>query len=77
MKYIEHVLDLWNLEWYKNHTIRRVEVAYVSEGHQGDRLEMYLEQTGELEYSVRIMKVVPGTEEAVEACRCLVAFNNF
>jgi acyl-ACP thioesterase len=76
VKYIDHVLDLWNLEWYKNHTIRRVEVAYVSEGHQGDRLAMYLEQTGELEYSVRIMKVAPDTEEAVEACRCLVAFNN-
>ena len=46
VKYIEHVLDLWGQEWYAHHTIKRFEIAYVAESHQGDRLRFYLEQTG-------------------------------
>ena len=56
VKYIEHVLDLWDLDWYSKHQIHRFEVAYVAESHQGDRLSLYREQTGENEYCVRICK---------------------
>ncbi len=74
VKYIEHVLDLWPLDWYREHAIRRFEIAYVAEAHQGDRLSFYLEQTGDLEYCVRIMKAVPDQEEPVETCRSKVVF---
>ena len=56
VKYIEHVLDLWDLDWYSKHQIHRFEVAYGAESHQGDRLSLYREQTGENEYCVRICK---------------------
>jgi len=69
VKYIEHVLDLWPLEWHREHAMRRFEIAYVAEGHQGDRLSFYREQTGELEYCVRIVK-----DEDVELVRSKVLF---
>lgn len=56
VKYIEHVLDLWTLDWYKEHSIRRFEIAYVAEAHAGDALHFYRQQTADNEYCVRIMK---------------------
>jgi len=69
VKYIEHVLDLWDIDWYKEHQIRRFEIAYMAEAHQGDKLSFYREQTGDVEYCVRICK-----EGDVECCRCKVVF---
>ncbi len=70
VKYIEHVLDLWNLEWYRQHSIKRFEIAYVAEAHQGDTLSFYMSQTDENEYCVRICK-----DGDVECCRSKVIFN--
>ena len=80
VKYIEHVLDLWGLDWYREHQIKRFEIAYVAEAHQGDTLSFYRErlrvgeqssgmQTGENEYCVRICK-----NGDVECCRSKVVF---
>ena len=69
VKYIEHVLDLWDLAWYKEHQIKRFEIAYVAEAHQGDQLSFYRTASGDSEYSVRICK-----EGDVETCRSKVTF---
>ena len=69
VKYIEHVLDLWDIDWYREHAIKRFEIAYVAEAHQGDRLSFYKEQIAEKEYCVRICK-----EDNVETCRSKVTF---
>lgn len=69
VKYIEHVLDLWPLDWYRDHAIRRLEIAYVAEAHQGDSLSLYCEQGGDLEYCVRIVRT-----DGTECCRCKVMF---
>ena len=75
VKYIEHVLDLWDLDWYRQHPIKRFEIAYVAEAHAGDRLSFYRQETGEGEYCVRIMKTDPATGEAIETCRSKVLFS--
>jgi len=62
VKYIEHVLDLWPLYWYKAHRVKRFEIAYVAESHQGDRLAFYMEQTGEQVFCVRICRESDGAE---------------
>ena len=67
VKYIEHVLDLWDLSWYREHHIRRLEIAYVAEAHQGDRLSFYQEQTAENEFCIRICR-----DEDAEVARCKV-----
>ena len=80
MKYIEHVLDLWDINWYREHPIHRFDIAYVAESHQGDRLLLYCEQTGELEYCVRICRNQPVTNtgqnetEEIEVVRSKVTF---
>ena len=74
VKYIEHVLDLWNQAWYREHPIKRFEIAYVAEAHQGDKLNFYREQTGENEYCIRIVKTEPTTGEEIETCRSKVIF---
>ena len=38
VKYIEHVLDLFPVEWYKEYALKRLEIAYVAESHAGDKL---------------------------------------
>ena len=74
VKYIEHVLDLWDLAWYREHRIRRFEIAYVAEAHQGDKLSFYRESEADNEYCVRIVKTSDETIEPVEVCRSKVVF---
>ena len=74
VKYIEHVLDLWDLAWYREHRIRRFEIAYVAEAHQGDKLSFYRESEADNEYCVRIVKTSDETTEPVEVCRSKVVF---
>ena len=85
VKYIEHVLDLWDLDWYRDHQIRRFEIAYVAEAHAGDRLSFYIESVEEPQqssdssltphlspltsFNIRILK-----NESVEVCRSKVVF---
>ena len=75
VKYIEHVLDLWPLDWYKEHQIRRFEIAYVAEAHAGDKLSFYKEPAEEPNaFNIRIVKTSPDSEEPVEVCRSKVVF---
>ena len=69
VKYIEHLLDLWPLDWYREHQLKRFEIAYVAEAHEGDRLSFYREQTGENEYCVRIVR-----SDGTETCRSKLKF---
>ena len=74
VKYIEHVLDLWPLEWYREHQIQRFEIAYVAEAHAGDRLSFYREACddaaeGLQEFCVRIVR-----SDGTECCRSKVSF---
>ncbi len=77
IKYIEHVLDLWTIDWYQQHTIQRIDVAYVAEAHQGDKLNFYREPittaTGQELYHIRITKTNRHKAET-EVCRCAVTF---
>ena len=75
-KYIEHVLDLFPLDWYKEHPLKRFDIAYVAEAHQGDRLNFYQEEDAdeELCYKIRITKTVAGSGDEVETCRSKVKF---
>lgn len=71
VKYIEHILDLFDLDWYRQHRLQRIEVAYVAEAHQGDRLGFWMEQKEEGEWYVRITR---GEDVKQEIVRCLLKF---
>lgn len=56
IKYIEHILDLFPMEQFRDKTVRRFEVAYVAEGYYGDTLTFHREQKGENEYDIEVKK---------------------
>ena len=74
IKYIEHVIDLWDIPWHQKHRIKRFDIAYVAETHQGDKLHFYKEQTGEQTYCVRLVKTDQNTLQDTEVCRCKIQF---
>ena len=71
MKYIDHVLDTFSLGFYRQHQVKRMEIAYVAESYCGDTIRIYHINEGD-EYSFRLAKVTD-TEE-VELCRVKVSF---
>ena len=75
VKYIDHVLDLWPISWYETHRLRRLDVAYVAESHQGDKLRFYRQPLSDdgLSFGVSICKVAEGEDER-EVCRCALQF---
>lgn len=74
VKYIEHILDIFGIDWYRSHDIRRFEIAYVAESHQGDRLSLYKEQTAPNDYNIRMEKTQEGSIQSVEVCRSRISF---
>lgn len=80
VKYIEHVLDLWNLDWYKNYRLKRFEIAYVAETYQGDKLNFYqqeVESKGggkERSFNVLITKTLKEGGKEIEVVRSNVKF---
>jgi len=67
VKYIEHVLDLFDLDWYRHHRLKRFEIAYVAEAYQGDRLSLWTERKSEDEYLVRIVRDDDRKQEIVRS----------
>lgn len=75
VKYIEHVLDLFPLDYYRAHKLRRFDIAYVAETYQGDQLHIYRERVGEAEdYQFRVTKTTSDSQEETEVVRCEVKF---
>lgn len=74
VKYIDHILDLWPVEWYRTHRLQRIEIAYMAESHQGDRLALVRQQTGDGEYDVFVIKSDADGTNSVEVCRSKVKF---
>ena len=56
IKYIEHILDNFPMETFKEKSIRRFEMAYVAESYYGDTLSFYLEEKNENEYDIEVKK---------------------
>lgn len=71
IKYIEHVLDLFPIDMYKEKRIKRFEVAYVAESYYGDILSFYKQEINENEFHIEVKK---NSGEVV--CRSKMIFIN-
>lgn len=56
IKYIEHILDLFPIEQFKDYRIDRFEMAYSAESYYGDTLSFCREQKKEQEYDIEVKK---------------------
>lgn len=83
-RYIEHVLDLFPMDWHKHYIVKRLDVIYSAEAHCGDKLKFYCSEKtpAELnaplvEYKVRICKQEPGSTSETECVRLKVLWRRF
>lgn len=74
VKYIEHILNLYTLDFHKQHFLKRFDIAYVAESHCGDKLNFYKEILSDEEEAIRITKSPADGGDEVEVVRCLVKF---
>lgn len=78
VKYIEHILDLFDLEYYKTYFLQRFEIAYVAESHQGDKLNFYMELVSDTEkmqeYCIKLTKMSKNDKKEVEVVRSKAKF---
>ena len=75
VKYIEHMLDVFDMEWYATHQLRRIEIAYVAEAHYGDTINIYQEISEDgLTFHLKMTRRDADNGET-EICRCLMAFD--
>lgn len=73
IKYIEHISDLFPIDWYKSHQIIRFEIAYVAEAHFGDKLNFFVDKTNEETYNIEVRKTTGNDDPEGEViCRSKV-----
>lgn len=70
VKLIDHVLDLFDISWHRQHAIDEFDIFYKTESHPGDVLSFYKEQTADNEWNVRVER--PTDKGFVEVCRCRI-----
>lgn len=56
IKYIEHILDLFPIDMFKEKRIKRFEMAYVAESYYGDTISFLKEEVNENEYNIEVRK---------------------
>jgi len=72
VRYIEHILDLFPLDMFKEKRVRRFEMAYIAESYYGDSLGLYMDkEEGSDNYDVEIRK-----ESGEPVCRSKVIFES-
>lgn len=70
IRYIEHVLDLFSLDYLREHPLHRFEIAYVSESYFGDVLDFYVDHTDATHCQVEVRQ----RKDQTVVCRCKLDF---
>jgi len=70
VKYMEHLLDLFDLETFKTKEIRRFEISYIAEAYFGTKLTQHLLQVDENTYNMSI------SDSEKTICRATVTWKN-
>lgn len=74
VKYIEHILDMWPVDWFTTHRLKRIDIAYVAESHYGDKLHFAVHHDSEDECEVMVLKDSEAGGGLKEVCRCRLDF---
>ena len=72
MRYIDHVMDTFPLDYLRTHMVKRVEIAYVAEGHWHDVIRIYHLANDNQHYFRLARKEADGSE--TELSRVLMSF---
>lgn len=74
IKYVEHALDLFDLSWYRQHQLKRIDIAYVAESHEGDQLNFYKAGLGNEEFAIKVVRFDKTAQTEKECVRIKVKF---
>lgn len=74
IKYIEHILNLFNIETYRQHRINRFEIAYMAESYYGDTLKLYLRNNGNGTFDAEAQKNCKEDAKNAILVRCSIKF---
>lgn len=76
IKYIEHILDLFPIEYYKKYRIKKFDIAYIMESHNNDKLNFYtnIDSINECNNTVSVRVTKSGFKGEKEVCRCQFSF---
>lgn len=69
IRYIEHILDLFPIDKFKEQRIRRFEMAYIAESYYGDTLSIYKEEKEAGCFDIEVRK-----NEGEVVCRSKIQF---
>jgi acyl-ACP thioesterase len=69
IKYIEHIINIFDLQMFKNKKIKKFEIVYLVEGLFGNKLKLYLQQVSENEY------IIDTKRESESICRSRIVWN--
>ena len=72
VRYLDHVMNTFSLDFLRNHDIKRVEIAYVAEGHWGETLRIYHLEEDEMNHYFRFVR--QEENEEVELSRLKMEF---
>ena len=67
-KYIEHAINVFDLDFFREKIIQKFEIIYLAEGMYGDKLKLYKQILSENEYLIDMKK----NDESI--CRCRVGW---
>ena len=74
IKYIEHILNLFNLEHYKQMSVKRFEIAYMAESYYGDVLRLYLRDNANGTFDAEAQKDSHDDAKNTVLVRCSIKF---
>lgn len=69
IQYIRHIYDLFSLDYLKEHTLKRIDIAYINETVYGDILDFYKQ---EIDHNSYVFEVKKHSKEIV--VRGLISF---
>lgn len=75
MKYIDHVMDTFCKEHFENYHLKRLEIAYVAEGHWGETIRIYHISPDDTQHFFRLTRQKEEGGEQ-EVCRLKVFFKS-
>lgn len=71
MRYIEHVMDIFSLDYLRQHQLRRFEIAYIAESYYGETIEVFAEKDENDTWQTELRNAHTGTP----LCRCKLVFD--
>ena len=74
IRYIGHICDLFDMDFYRTHRIQRLDVAYVAETYAGDELSFCMDEISDGVFAVEVRK---GINADTTVVRAMVTFQPY